>query len=138
VFRSIVFLSVTVLLGAVPFLPQDSSSTKPAAFVVPPDIAAKINPVHPTAAEMGTVRKLYGYDCVMCHGKEGGGDGDMAASLQTKMKDYRDPTALKGMSDGELFYIIQKGKGEMPSEGDRAKDDQIWTMVVLVHSFAKK
>lgn len=137
-FRSVVFLSVTVLLGAVPFLVQDSPSAKPAAFAVPPDIAAKTNPVHPTAAETAMVRKLYGYDCAMCHGKEGAGDGDMAASLQTKMKDYRDPTSLKGMSDGELFYIIQKGKGEMPSEGDRAKDDQIWTMVVLVHSFAKK
>jgi len=140
VFRSAVFLSVTVLLGAAPFLTQESTSPTPktAAFSVPPDIAAKTNPVHPTAVEIALVRKLYGYDCAMCHGKEGAGDGDMAASLQSKMKDYRDPASLKGMTDGELFYIIQKGKGEMPSEGDRAKDDQIWTMVVLVHSFAKK
>ena len=43
------------------------------------------------------------------------------------------------MTDGELFYIIQKGKGDiMPPEGDRQKPDAIWNMVTLVRSFAKK
>ena len=43
------------------------------------------------------------------------------------------------MTDGELFYIIQKGKGDnMPPEGDREKPDGIWNMVTLVRSFAKK
>jgi len=37
----------------------------------------------------------------------------------------------------ELFYIIRTGKGEMPPEGDRAKDDDIWNMVNYVRSLAK-
>lgn len=139
--RALAFLPVIALLGAVPFLPQDSSSTKPTTsgtFAVPPDIAAQTNPVHPTPAAMALTRKMYGYDCAMCHGKDGGGDGDMAASLKTKLKDYRDPASLKGMTDGELFYIIQKGKGEMPGEGDRQNTDGVWNMVTLVRSFSKK
>jgi mono/diheme cytochrome c family protein len=116
---------------------QDTAA-KPAPFVVPPAIAAQTNPVHPTEAGMAQVRKIYGYDCAMCHGANGDGKGDMAADLKTPMKNYQDPTALKGMTDGELFYIIQKGKGEMPGEGDRAKTDEMWNMVTLVRSFAKK
>jgi mono/diheme cytochrome c family protein len=108
------------------------------AFSVPADIASQTNPVHPTAAGLALARKMYGYDCAMCHGKAGAGDGDMAEGLKTKMKDYRDPASLQGMTDGELFYIIGKGKGEMPGEGDRAKPEQIWTMVALVRSFGKK
>lgn len=137
-FRFLVTIPVMALLGATPFLLQDSSSQKAAPFVVPPAIAAQTNPVHPTAAAMATTRKMYGYDCAMCHGKDGDGKGDMAASLKTPMKDWRNPTSLKGMTDGELFYIIQKGNGEMPGEGDRQSADGIWNMVTLVHSFGKK
>jgi len=87
---------------------------------------------------MALARKMYGYDCAMCHGKVGDGKGDMAASLKTPLKDWRDPASLKGMTDGELFYIIQKGKGEMPGEGDRQNADGIWNTVTLVRSFSKK
>jgi mono/diheme cytochrome c family protein len=136
--RFIALLPVIVLLGAVPFLPQDSSSPKPAEFSVPPDIAAKTNPVHSTPESLAKAKKMYGYDCAMCHGANGDGKGDMASSLKTPMKNYHDPTALKGMTDGEIFYIIQKGKGEMPGEGDRMNADGIWNMVSLVQSFSKK
>jgi len=62
----------------------------------------------------------------------------MASSLKAPLKDWQDPASLKGMTDGELFYIIQKGKGEMPGEGDRQNADGIWNMVTLVRSFGKK
>lgn len=136
--RSLTLFPIIALLGAIPFLSQDSSPSKPAAFAIPPDIAAQTNPVHSTAASLALARKMYGYDCAMCHGKDGDGKGDMAADLKTQMKNYQEPTALKSMTDGELFYIIQKGKGEMPGEGDRQNTDQIWNMVTLVQSFAKK
>lgn len=136
--RYLALFSVTVLLAVSPFLPQESSPAKPAAFSIPPNVASQTNPVHPTAEGLSLARKMYGYDCAMCHGKTGAGDGDMASQLKTKLKDYHDPASLKGMSDGELFYIIQKGKGEMPGEGDRQNAQQIWNMVSLVQSFGKK
>jgi mono/diheme cytochrome c family protein len=118
-------------------LSQDAA--KPAAaFKVPDDLVAKSNPVKPTAEGMAHAKKMWGYDCAICHGAAGDGKGELAASLQPPLKDYTDPATLKGMSDGELFYIIQKGKDQMPAEGDRAKADEIWNMVTLVRSFAKK
>jgi hypothetical protein len=41
------------------------------------------------------------------------------------------------MTDGQLFYIIKNGQGKMTGEGDRAKPDDMWNMVVLVRSFSK-
>jgi mono/diheme cytochrome c family protein len=81
---------------------------------------------------------MYGYDCAMCHGANGNGKGDVVADLKLTLKDYTDPAALKDLSDGELFYIIKNGKGQMPPEGDRAKPEDLWNMVILVRSFAKK
>jgi mono/diheme cytochrome c family protein len=42
------------------------------------------------------------------------------------------------VSDGEIFYIIKNGKGQMSGEGDRAKPDDIWNLVIYVRSLAKK
>jgi hypothetical protein len=47
----------------------------------------------------------------MCHGKEGASDGDLAGDMCLKLRDYRDPAALKELTDGELYSIIANGKG---------------------------
>src|SRR5208282_5592672 len=103
------------------------AQTKPPVpeYKIPPEAAAK-------------AKKLYGYDCAMCHGKDGDGKGDMSSDMKN-VTDFTNPDALKNRTDGELFYIIRKGKGDdMPPEGDRAKDDDIWNMVNYIRSLAKK
>ena len=104
---------------------------------IPPDAAAKVNPVKPSADSLAKGKKLYGYDCAMCHGATGDGKGDMATDMKN-VPDFTKPDALKDRPDGELFYVIRHGKGEMPPEGDRAKDDDIWNLVNYVRSLAKK
>jgi mono/diheme cytochrome c family protein len=110
----------------------------PAAPPMPADAATLVNPVKPTPEGTAHAKKMYGYDCAMCHGANGNGKGDLVADMKLTLKDFTDPATLKDMSDGELFYIIKNGKGQMPPEGDRGKDEDIWNMVVLVRSFAKK
>ena len=34
-------------------------------------------------------------------------------SMKLTMHDWHDPAALEGKTDGEIFYIITKGKGKM-------------------------
>ena len=120
---------------------QKPASTTPATaaeFKMPPEAAKAPNPVKPTPASLAAGKKTYGYDCAMCHGKDGDGKGDLATDMKLKMLDYTDPAALKDMTDGELFYIIKNGKGDMPAEGDRAKSEEVWNQVNYVRSFAKK
>jgi len=105
---------------------------------MPPDAAKLVNPVKPTPASQAQAKKTYGYDCAMCHGADGDGKGDLAVDMKLKLPDYRDPASLKDTTDGEMFYVIKNGKGEMPSEGDRAKPDEIWNLVIYIRSFAKK
>ena len=119
----------TLLQDAAP-PPAASQSTGPAA--------GKGNPVKPTPEGIAHAKKMWGYDCSMCHGANGDGKGDIASSMKTKMKDYTDPAALSALSDQDLFTIIQKGKGQMPPDGGRSKPDDIWNMVIYVRSFSKK
>jgi mono/diheme cytochrome c family protein len=60
------------------------------------------------------------------------------ASDMKNVTDFTNPDSLKNSSDGALFYVIRNGKGEMPPEGDRAKDDDIWNLVNYIRSLAKK
>ena len=130
------FLVVLAALLALAVSAQQPVAPAPAA--VPADAAAMVNPVKPTAESRAKAKKMYGYDCAMCHGMTGDGKGDMVADMKLVLKDYTDPAALKDVSDGEIFYIIKNGKGQMSGEGDRAKPDDIWNLVIYVRSLAKK
>ena len=107
------------------------------ATAIPADAAQMVNPVKPSAESLAHAKKMYGYDCALCHGASGKGDGEMVHDLKLSMKDWSNPAALKDRTDGELFYTISHGMGQMPAEGGRAKPDEIWNMVVLVRSFSK-
>ncbi|HVB35734.1 MAG TPA: c-type cytochrome [Candidatus Acidoferrales bacterium] len=110
----------------------------PAASAIPPDVAKQPNPIKPTPASIAQGKQMYGYDCAMCHGADGSGKGDLAADMKLTLKDYRDAAALKDMTDGEMFYIIQKGKGDMSGEGDRQKPEGIWNMINYIRSLSRK
>jgi mono/diheme cytochrome c family protein len=110
----------------------------PAPHPIPLEAVHRPNPVKPTAESLALGKKMYGYDCAMCHGTNGDGKGDVAADMKTKVSDFADPATLKDATDGELFYIIKNGKGDMPPEGPRVKTEELWNLVNYVRSFAKK
>jgi len=115
--------------------PQAAEAPPP----IPAEDAAKKNPVKRTPEGMAGAKKQYGYDCAMCHGKNGDGKGDLAIDMKLELKDWRDPNSLAKMTDGELFYIITNGRGKMTGgEGDRTKEEVRWNLVNVVRAFAKK
>lgn len=115
--------------------PAPSAGT-PAPTSVPVQSAQLVNPIKPTAESVAAAKKTYGYDCAMCHGENGDGKGETAADMKLNMKDLRDPATLAGMTDGQIYYIIVHGKGQMPAEGDRAKPDRVWNLVVYLKTFS--
>ena len=139
--KHVITFSALLLLSSSASIAQETKppdKTADADFKVPPEIAKQANPVKATPESIALGKKKYAVDCAMCHGKTGDGKGDLATDMNLKIPDYHDPAALKDKTDGELFYIIQKGKGDMPAEGDRAKKDDIWNLVNYIRSLAKK
>ena len=130
------FLGLAAFAQETPSAPATPPAAAPSQFNVPAEYATKVNPVKPTAESQARAKKMYGWDCAMCHGDNGDGKGDVATEQKLPMRNYRDAASLKGMSDGEIFYIIKAGKGQMPSEGDRAKPDEIWNLVIYFRKMA--
>jgi mono/diheme cytochrome c family protein len=129
------FLCAAVMIGTYSWQDAPKPAAAPATSAAD---AAKVNPVKPTPVSLASGKKTYGTDCAMCHGKTGAGDGDLATDMKLTLKDYRNPDSLKDISDGEIFSIIEKGKGQMSGEEGRLKAPQIWDLVNYVRSLSKK
>jgi hypothetical protein len=118
---------------------QDSPSPTPADdYKIAPEDIAKKNPLKSSPEGLAEARRVFKYDCAMCHGAGGDGKGDVVESMKLTMHDWHDPAALEGKTDGEIFYIITKGKGKMMGEGDRQPEKLRWNLVNLVRSMAGK
>jgi mono/diheme cytochrome c family protein len=82
-------------------------------------------------------KKAYdGTDCALCHGTAGDGKGALTRDMKYNTRDWRDPAALKNFSDGDLFYILNRGKGAMPGYVDRETPEHLWEMVTYLRSLA--
>jgi mono/diheme cytochrome c family protein len=121
---------------------QDKQRSKegraPAEQKNPSEDANRKNPVEASPSSIAEGKRLYGFECSMCHGKEGDGKGDVAQDMKLNLRDWRDSNVLQSFTDGELFQIISKGKGQMTGEEGRMKPEQTWHMVNYIRSFAKK
>ena len=117
--------------------PKDSQAPAADAKMSPED-AAKKNPVPVTQEGLAEARRFFKYQCAMCHDENGDGKGELADVMKLKLNDWRDESSLSGRTDGELYYILTNGKGQMVGQGDRTKEDMRWKLVNLVRSFAKK
>ncbi len=120
-----------------------SSQAKPTAppeipLVIPPEAAAKPNPVKATPESVDAGKRLFATQCAMCHGKDGDGKGDLAVELKWEVKDWRNPETLKDKTDGVLFYILTQGKGHMPGQEKRMSDTQKWNLVNFIRSLARR
>jgi mono/diheme cytochrome c family protein len=106
---------------------------------IPSDDVARKNPVEANPAAVSEGQKLYSSsDCAICHGKDGDGKGVLAKDINMNTRNWRDSKALATLTDGELFFILAKGKGRMPGYEKRQSPDQMWKMVDYIRSLGSK
>jgi mono/diheme cytochrome c family protein len=131
--RTLLFPATLLLVSFVSAAPQEQPS--PSQSSAPP--AAHTNPAKPTPESQAHAKKVWGYDCAMCHGEKGDGKGDVADSMKLTMRDYTKPDSLKDLTDAQIFDIIKNGKGQMQGEGDRTKPDDVWNLIIYIRSMSK-
>jgi mono/diheme cytochrome c family protein len=120
--------------------PNSTSTTeRSSAYAAIPVTAAKApNPFKATPESLARGKKWWTIDCAVCHGDNGNGKSDTAKDMKITLADFTDPAALKDHTDGELYYLIKKGSGDMPPEGDRINTEEGWDLVNYVRSLGKK
>jgi len=88
------------------------------------------NPVAPTAEALAEGRALYETFCFVCHGERGGGDGPLVPRIPNPPA-YTSQR-VREMEPGQIFHVITRGSGRMPSYAAQIPYDKRWLVVLYV------
>jgi len=96
-----------------------------------------VSPVARTPESGLRARQVYAVNCAACHGAQGDGQGPLAPYFARSPAGVVPPVDLaaprvQGRTDGELWWIIRQGLGNMPPYRHLLGDDEIWLMVQMV------
>jgi hypothetical protein len=94
------------------------------------------NPIPPTKINMENGRIYYGYYCLMCHGKNGDGNGPVGESYVPKPTNLSSPT-VSAMNDGRLYNAMLKGTGHDPVMVETVQTSRRWPLILYVRAFSK-
>jgi len=100
------------------------------------------NPLGNSAYHLEEGERLYNVYCIACHGKEGKGDGSVVKVLLAKENYGLQPPAydseqLKDISEGQIFYATQFGKGNMGSYSSQLSAVERWQITRFVQTLQK-
>lgn len=109
----------------------------------PDESLAKTNPLPASAGTIEAGKALFlktaqPVACAMCHGNHGDGKGFMGAALVPPPRNFTCGEMMKGLPDGQLFWIIKNGSpgtGMMSFAG--LPDEQVWQLIHYIRSLAK-
>lgn len=118
------------------FLLFAQETTPPAEPQATAEDLARKNPVKPAKESIEVGKKLFESQCTMCHGEKGDGKGDLAVDRGWHVPDFTDAKVMKEKTDGELFFLLTKGRGHMPGQENRLKEEQKWHIVNFIRSLA--
>jgi hypothetical protein len=94
---------------------------------IPVQEARRLNPIEVSPQSLARGETLFRDNCTRCHGTYGFGDGPQAKDLRVPPPQLRH--AARHYNDGELFYIIRKGRDPMPAWKDILSEDQMWNLI---------
>jgi mono/diheme cytochrome c family protein len=94
---------------------------------IPVQEARRLNPIEVSPQSLEIGETLFRENCSSCHGNHGFGDGPQAKGLRIAPPNLHH--AARHYSDGELFYIIRKGRDPMPAWESKLSEDQMWNLI---------
>jgi hypothetical protein len=130
--------ALTLILMIAFFSPAQETKPAPktAYSPVPVRAAREPSPVKATPESLAEGKKSTATTALNVMAPLATAKPDVAKDL--KIPNLTDPALQKDRTDGELFYILKNGHGNMPLKGDRAKPEQPWDLVNYIRSLARK
>lgn len=148
--KRVVAVIVLMLLGGLVYLGAQmrrhgfSAQTKPSwvevwfarhvrRMAMPAEAKTLLNPYPVTPESVARGRDHFAAHCAVCHDFDGRGRTDIGRNLYPKVPDMSS-RATQGLTDGELFYIIQNGVRftGMPAWQSEHTVKETWELVAFL------
>jgi len=91
-----------------------------------------VNPRPRTPEALAQGRALFLTFCAVCHGESGAGDGPLVPRIPNPPAYTSE--RVRTMPAGQLFHVISRGSGRMPSYAAQIPADQRWLLVLYVQT----
>lgn len=75
--------------------------------------------------------------CFNCHGKDGDGNGPLAAQLNPSPRNFQHHGFWRHRTEGEIFWVIKNGSAgtAMVGFGGQLTDGEIWALLQYIRNF---
>jgi mono/diheme cytochrome c family protein/rhodanese-related sulfurtransferase len=108
-------------------------TTESELFKAKDEAATLRNPVPATAESVARGAYLYEINCVVCHGKQGRGDGPVGRKFDPAPVDLN-KEYTQGQADGQLFFTLTRGRVAMPFYRDALSQQERWDVINYLRS----
>ncbi len=124
-----IFFLLVLVIGFVNYLRSQSQE-----WIVPADKAKVLSPIKFSDETRQTGATLYATYCKQCHGDPGKGNSIALVPPPP------DPATEKMQHnpDGSIFYMVNEGRGPMPSFKNTLTSFNIWNIISFIRSFNPK
>lgn len=103
------------------------------------EAAAIPNPITATAESLARGAYFYEINCLVCHGKDGRGNGSVGKKFVTKSPVDLNEDYTQDQADGQLFFTITRGRATMPFYRDALSPAERWDVInYLKQEFGNK
>ena len=123
--RKIIYLLIAGIILSI-------SGLKAQEWVVPENQKGKLSKFEFDQESISLGEGLYSTNCKSCHGDPG--KGNYLTTLDPIPADPASETIQNNL-DGELYYKLRTGKGQMPSFKNVLTPNQIWQVIAYLRSF---
>lgn len=104
-------------------------------WMAPATEGNRVNPVTLDDDSTARGRNVYVNNCAVCHGDNIEGMKSEESSLEMDTPDLK--KRLLTHTDGDFFWKIMNGRGEMPSFGDDLSETEVWDVINYLRSEAE-
>jgi mono/diheme cytochrome c family protein len=134
----VLFLRGGISARIVPSPAEEAVARRLRSLLIPAEARAARNPLTLEPRIMAEGKAHFADHCASCHANDGSGQTALGRNLYPRAPDMRGP-ATQGLTDGELFYIIENGVRltGMPGWGGAGKPEESWKLVHFIRHLPK-
>ena len=133
-----VLLQVTLIISSLVLLVNcnnpETADDNPNAWKAPESSKDLKNPYKNDSTAISKGRDLYKVYCWQCHGENGYGDGAAGGALGQQPANFHSGR-VRRQADGELFWKLSNGKGNMPPFKESLKEEERLSASGLLHQW---
>ncbi len=134
--RLVLVSTIVVLSMSLFSIQAQDASGQQTPWVAPAEADALVNPLDDNQAVLDKGKALYTAECVVCHGRYGNAETDIAETLEQKPKNFTKEDFLT-QSDGAIFWKLSEGRGLMQPFKTMLTEEEIWSVIMYVKVLAQ-